>query len=576
MKYFEHKRLNFLIGFFFLAFLGLFIKLFYWQVVKGGGLSVLARNQYEGGLTIDAPRGEILSKDGSWLSASGESWLFYAQIPDLEEKPEILANRLAQLLVPENSEDLKEEIYKETLRLTGLLSKEGAVWVPLKRGIDRITKEKIDKLGIKGLGFEAEEKRIYPEASTAAHVLGFVGKDEKGTSKGYFGLEGFYDFILSGKDGYISREEDVRGVPMFLGGTKEIVPVAGTDLLTHIDKIIQLSLDDKLKKGIEKYGAVSGTVSIMDPQSGSVIAMSSYPSYDPDKYSEYGDELFKNPIISSTFEPGSVFKVVVMASALDAGVVTPDTKCTICNGPFNIGKYTINTWDGKSHPDSTMTEVIKNSDNVGMTFVGNQLGKDKMFDYLSKFGIGSLTGIDLQGEATAKLREKGNWGEIDVATASFGQGVAVTPIQILKAVAVIANDGEMVTPQVVDKIVSDTWLDDLKPRNEGRVISSKAADEVTAMMIEAAKNGEAKWTNLPGFKVAGKTGTAQIPIQGHYDEDRTIASFVGFAPYDDPRFVMFVTLQEPQSSPWASETAAPLWYSIAKDLFNYYGLQPDN
>ena len=223
-----------------------------------------------------------------------------------------------------------------------------------------------------------------------------------------------------------------------------------------------------------------------------------------------------------------------------------------------------------------MMDVLINSDNVRMSFVGQKLGADLLYDYLAKFGIGSETGVDLQGEATGRLRERGTWNIVDLATTSFGQGVSTTPLQMVRAVGAIANDGVIATPQVVDRLVGEGWEEDIKPVYGERVISEKAAKEITDMMAEAAKGGEAKWTHTGGFRVAGKTGTAQIPIAGHYDEDKTIASFVGFAPYNDPEFVMLVTLREPQTSPWASETAAPLWYSIARDLFIYFGVQPQN
>ena len=222
-----------------------------------------------------------------------------------------------------------------------------------------------------------------------------------------------------------------------------------------------------------------------------------------------------------------------------------------------------------------MVDVIVHSDNVGMSFVGQKLGADALYDYLDAFGIGKVTGIDLQGEGAPKLRDRGTWNVVDLAVASFGQGIAVTPIQMVKAVGAIANGGVMYTPQVVDKLEGVGWEEDVKPEEGTRVISKKAADEITSMMVLAASSGEAKWTHLRGFKVAGKTGTAQIPISGHYDQESTIASFVGFAPANDPKFLMLVTLREPVSSPWASETAAPLWYQIAKDLFIYFGIQPE-
>src|SRR3990167_1481147 len=429
-------------------------------------------------------------------------------------------------------------------------------------------------MNLAGIGFEPEDLRSYPEASIAAQVLGFVGKDDEGLDKGYFGVEGYYDLELSGKEGFLQRESDARGIPILSGTSREISAVGGVDLLTHLDKTIQLIAEKKLTDGIEKYGAKSGWVVVMNPKTCAIVAMAAWPSYDPAEYWTFGNDYFKNPVISDSFDPGSIFKPLVMASALDAGAVEPDTKCDICGGPAKIDKYSIETWNKEYRPDSTMTDVIVHSDNVGMVFVGNRFGADRLYDYLSKFGIGQMTGIDLQGEANPGIREKGTWNIVDLATASFGQGIAVTPIQMIRAIGVIANDGVIMEPQVVDKIALDGWQSDIKPLAGERVISKKAADEITAMMVLAASEGEAKWTAIGGFGVAGKTGTAQIPVKGHYDEDKTIGSFVGFAPANDPKFVMLVSLTEPQSSPWASETAAPLWFSIANELFVYLGIQP--
>ena len=567
-------RLKLVSALFFLGFLALAVRLFGWQVIKGSELSKQARNQYESGRVVSAPRGSILSSDGGWLVSGGESYLLFASPEVMEISPKQVADRIAPFLVEDPSE--RQTLLDEVARIESLISKKGAVWVPVKRKVSPEAKLSIEVLDIKGIGFDFEESRVYPEASAAAHLLGFVGKNTQGEDTGYFGLEGHYNLILSGKSGFLFSEKDARGTPIFLGDSSEVGAIKGIDLLTHVDKTIQMIVEKKLKEAIERYGAKAGSVIVMDPSNGAVLAMSAFPSYDPAKYSQFGDEYFKNPMVSDTFEPGSVFKVFVMAAALDAGVVEPDTKCEACSGPLRVDKYTIETWNRKYNPDSTMTEVIVNSDNVGMAFVGSKLGADKLYDYLSKFGMGRLTGIDLQGEATAQLRKKGTWNIVDLATASFGQGVAVTPIQMAAAVSAIANGGNLMAPQVVDRLVGDGWEEDIKPEAKGRVISKESAEEITAMMVEAAKSGESKWTNVSGFKVAGKTGTAQIPIAGHYDSEKTIASFVGFAPYDKPKFVMIVTLRETSSSPWASETAAPLWYLIARDLFVYFKIQPEN
>lgn len=557
---------------FFLLFGLLTVRLFFWQIIRGRELGNAAKGQYETGRQLSAPRGNILASDGDPLVARAEGYLVFAEIPHLKDDPKQIAEKLAPLFL--DNQDDRPALLIEIDRIEALLGKKETVWVPLKQKVTAENKKNIEALGLAGIGFEKQELRVYPEASAAAHLLGFVGKDEEGNDMGYFGLEGYYDLALTGRAGYREREADAKGTPIMLGNSKEITALSGVNLITTIDKTVQMTVEKKLKEGIEKYGAKSGTVIVIEPSSGAILGMASFPSYEPDLYWNYGNEYFKNPAVSDSFEPGSIFKVFVMASALDAGVVKPDTKCDICAGPYKVDKYTIETWNKEYNPDETMTEVIVHSDNVGMSFVANQLGADKLYDYLDKFGIGRLTGIDLQGEGSPQLREKGSWNVVDLATAAFGQGVAVTPIQLVKALAIIGNGGYSVTPHVVAKLQGEGWDEEIKIKPGERIISQEADSDIKAMMVEAAKNGEAKWTNLRGFPVAGKTGTAQIPIAGHYDESKTNASFIGFSPADSPKFAMLVFLREPQSSIWASETAAPLWYSIAKDLFVYFGIQP--
>lgn len=549
----------------------LFARLFYWQIIKGKELSAIGKRQYEHSNTIESERGEILASDGSWLVGNSKNWILYARPKEINGEERSIANKLA--LITSGSED-KNDVYNEAVRIEGLLKNKNLYWVSLKNRINENEKTLIENIGIKSVGFQEEESRIYPESSASAHLLGFLGKNEMGQNIGYFGLEGFYNDTLSGKKGISIFDSDVRGIPILLGGIKESKAIKGMDLLTSIEKSIQLVIEKELDEGIDKYQAKGGTVIVMDPFDGKIIAMTSRPSFDPGKYYSYSNDLFINPAISKSFEPGSVFKVLVMAFGLDSGAINIDSVCDICDGPLKIGKYSIETWNRQYYPNSSMQDVIVHSDNVGMSYIGLKLGTDKMLDYLRKLGFGELTQIDLQGEMSPKLREKKDWGEIELATVSFGQGIAVTPIQLIRAVSAIANGGYLINPRIVNEIKSENWSKATSDGKKIRVFSEKTVKDVTAMMAEAAKNGEAKWTHLSGFKVAGKTGTAQIPISGHYDEDKTIASFIGFAPYDNPKFIMLVTLNEPQSSQWASETAAPMWYSIAKNLFIFYKLQP--
>lgn len=558
-------------------------RLFFWQIIKGKELSGYARAQVVAREDIVARRGTIRSSDGATLAASKTSWLLWADPTKLNKSTTKVARFLALATVREELErrgryatdsatlDNERFVDQEEERLKRLLARD-VRWVTLSEKVSDSAKREIESLGIEGIGFTLTEDRLYPEATMAAHLLGFVGKDETGTV-GNFGLEGYYDVTLSGKSGVIREERDVRGNPIPFGNFSEIAAQSGLNLVTFIDRTVQYFVEKKLTEGIEKYGAKAGNITVMRP-TGEVVAMASFPSYDPARYSESDENVFKNPVVADSFEPGSVFKVIVMAGALDSGVVEPDTKCDKCSGPVRIDKYQIHTWDDKYFPDSTMKEVIVHSDNTGMVFVGKRLGDERMVDYLNRFGIGRLTGVDLQEEATPTIRSRDEWGFIDTATASFGQGVAITPMQLVRAVAAIANGGILPVPRVVEKIESESWQEEIPRKDEGRVIKRDTVAKITDMMVEAVRAGEAKWAAPKGFKIAGKTGTAQIPIAGHYDPEKTIASFIGFAPVDNPKFVMLVSLREPTSSPFGSETAAPLWFSIAKDLFPYFGVTP--
>ncbi len=565
---------------FLIGSIALVIRLFYWQVTRASELSDQARLQYQSEEKVLAKRGSILASDGTWLATNVDSYLVYVSKPDLKESSRTIANKLAAILIEkkdgENQGDYQKELLSEAERIEGLIENTKSVWIPIKHKVESDVKKNIEALGIAGVGFDTEPVRFYPEASSAAQILGFVGKDKSGDDKGYFGLEGYYDLTLSGKPGYINRESNAAGIPILFGNSKEIDPVEGVDLTTHIDKTVQMYAEKELEKGISDYGAKGGTVIIMDPFDGSVLAMASYPYYDPGKYWEFSSDKFKNPTISDGFEPGSIMKPLVVAAGLDTGAIKTDTICDICDGPVKVEKYEIETWNRQYHPNSSVTDIIVNSDNVGMTFIGKKLGADKLYDYFSKFGFGKTTGVDLQGEVSPQLRQKGTWNIVDLATATFGQGIAATPIQMARAISAVANGGYLVKPQVVEKIGKGDWANEVKVEKGERIISAKTASDVKGMMVAAIERGESKWAAPKGFKIAGKTGTAQIPVAGHYDDKKTIASFIGFAPADKPKFAMLVTLTEPSSSQWGSETAAPLWFNIAKDIFPYLGIQPEN
>lgn len=536
-------------------------RLVYWQVIQSRDLSDQASRQQQSQSSVPAPRGEIVSRDGQPLVTNRET---YTLISDPAQLSGISDTGLLDI-VPLPSE-LIDQLKQAKL--------EGKRWLPLASGLTPDQVERINGLNISGLYPQFYPERTYPEGSSSSHLLGFVGKDQLGQPKGFFGLEGYYDRVLTGRPGQLIRERDALNRAILIGPENSISAQPGRSLQTSIDRSLQFILHRKLTEGLKRYQASAGTVSVLNPHTGAVLAMVSLPDYDPAFYHQYPGEVYRNPVVSQTYEPGSTFKTVVMASALDAGVLTPDTKCTICSGPVIIGDKRVGSWNDKYFPGSTMRDVILHSDNVGMVNVSRLLGREKMLEYLRRFGVGSATGIDLEGETVIPFRPDNQWYEIDLATASFGQGIALTPIQMLRAVSVIANGGYLVQPRVVDKIWDGREFKPVQVSKKQRVISSSAAAQTTLMMINGVDKGEVRYYKPIGYSIAGKTGTAQVAIEGHYDKNKTIASFVGFAPADQPEFVMLVTLNDPQTSPWGSTTAAPLWFDIARQIFSYLRIPP--
>jgi cell division protein FtsI/penicillin-binding protein 2 len=534
------------------------VKLFYWQVLSSEYLKNLGRLQSSEIIEVPAMRGEIKASDNFPLATNKISYSLYSNPKAIDDK-----NSYAEKIAP---------IIGQTVASVSANLSRDLYFARLARGLDSAKKREIEKLNLKNLGFEEEYSRFYPEASMAAHLVGFVGKDEKGENKGYFGIEGEYNNQLSGRSGakYILR--DALGNPI-IGDEREDLKIDGRNIKLTVDRTIQYSADLRLAEGIKKYDADGGSVIVMETKTGAILAMNSHPKFDPKNYYEFDGSTYKNPVLSDLYEPGSTFKVLVMAMALDLGLATPETKCDICGGPIQIGEYKIKTWNDKYFPNSTMNDVIVHSDNTGMVFVGKKIGVKNLISYFSRFGIGEPTGIDLQGENTGVIRDENSWYPIDLATASFGQGISLTPIQLVTAVNSIAAGGRLMRPYVVSEIQTDEGKTiPIKPKDQGKTVSKAAAQAVTSMMVNAVESGEAKWTKIKNYKIAGKTGTAQIPVAGHYDPNHTIASFVGFFPPKNPKVTMLVLVDHPRTSIYGSETAAPIFFNIARDIIKYYDL----
>lgn len=557
------NRITAVFLFFSLIFSLVIARLFYWQVMSRESLQIAADAQHYYRFSLPSVRGEIRDNNSSPLVLNDQVYLVYAEPKSIEN-----LGLFAKLV--------SETLTIDLALLLNKLSDTKSLWVPIKHTVSEENVLKLKGLKLSGLGFERESKRYYPESSMSAHLLGFVGQDENGNNRGYFGLEGYYDRELKGKDGSLQQEKDVRGAPILVGDVTRIEPEHGRNLILYLDRVAQRIVEEKLLDGIEKYGAKEGSVVVMDPKTGGIIASASFPSYDPSRYTEFDKNYYKNSVVGSSYEPGSTFKALVMAAGIQEGVVSPESTMDE-HGPVLVGQYAIRTWNNEYNGTITMTQVLERSSNVGMVHVGEKLGKTKLLKYIHDFGFGDTTGIDLEDESSPELRENSQWHDIDLATASFGQGIAVTPIQMVRAVGVLANGGVLMEPHVVREmrdVQGNVFA--IAPKQIRRVVSEKTSKQITEMMVSAVDKGEAKWAKPKGYRIAGKTGTAQIPVAGHYDATKTIASFVGFAPADNPKFVMLVLLNEPTSSQWGSETAAPLFFSIAKELFSHYGIAPDS
>lgn len=532
---------------------GLLTRLFYWQIIRGPELQTQADRQHQTTTLLQARRGDILDDENNVLAGTKTLYELYVYKPQLKISNPELVEDLTPLITLDTEGTQSASVHDYLMQRLSLDSN----WISLKHYITPDVKAKIEAMKIMGLGFNDEFVRFYPEASMAAQVLGFVGQDAAGEDQGYFGLEGYFDRLLRGRSGKVITERDAKGNPILIGDYQFLHSVEGKSVTTTIDEKTQYLVENALLQGLKTYEASAGSVIVMDSKTGRIRAMAAFPSYDPANYSKYDQGNYKNPNVADLFEPGSIFKPLIMAAGINEGVVGPDTVCDICAGPVIVGKYSIKTWNNVYYPNSTMTDVIVHSDNTGMSFVGFKLGKEKFAKYLKMLGFGQKTGIELQEEVSGQIRTADQFGDIDLATESFGQGIAVTPIQMITALNSLANGGVMVKPTLIES--SD-------PPREKRIFSEKTASQMTSIMIQAVDEGEAKWARPKNMVIAGKTGTAQVPIEGHYDPKKTIASFIGFFPAYDPKYTMLVTLKEPQLSPWGSETAAPLWFTIAKRL----------
>ena len=540
---------------------------------------------------IEPVRGLIYDRDGDLLATNVPMYYLEVEVFQLTQasRKQIAAVLARTLALPH--EDLNNQLNTDwgslgqyRIRLTRDMDG-GERW-PIT--IDQVAADVLKSFlldpeapDLSGLKPVPAPKREYPASALAGHVLGFVNQE----GKGYFGIEGFYDNWLGGKAitverGYIPPEARIQpDTP------------AGVNLVLTLDLDIQQMTDDILRKAIEDSGSEAGQIIVMDPRNGEILAMAILPSLDPNNYEpwleELGveaedleteeDELVINPAVGGQYEPGSTFKILTMAAAIDAGVIEPEDQF-IDRGLIEVGGVKIRNWNGGAWGPQTMVGCIEHSLNVCLAYVASEkLGIAPFYEYLTAFGMGRVTGIDLSGEVSGQMRTPRHpeWTEADLGTNSFGQGISVTPVQLMAAVGAVANEGVMVQPHIVRAVVGPEGAYWPKPTTLGRPISAESAKTITEMLVQSIES-EARYAHVNGYEIAGKTGTAQIPTENGYDDRWTIASFIGWGPVADPRFLVLVRLDKPESSPWGSVVAAPVFRDVVERLVAMLEIPPDS
>ena len=547
------------------AYLVLLGRLAYWQVLRHGDMSRLAAVYHDDTITLPAVRGDILDRNGALLVTNTPVFSIFAspdQISGADRQK--IADQLAPVL------DLPPDDIMSKLATT-------RKFVYLARRMPAAVAQQLDKLRLPGIGKIAETQRSYvdggvPGTTLAANLLGFA--NDQGV--GNYGVEGFYDRTLHGQDGFEATVRDLANQPIVLSDRQRRDPVNGMTLQLSLDSTIQVVAERALADGVQKYQAESGSLIIMEPTTGRIVAWADVPSYNANNFATTPTDQFRDPIVSDLYEPGSVMKVVTLSGSLETHAITPDYRFNE-TGTAVVGGYAIHNWDGRAHGMVTMTQVLENSLNVGAIKAEQLEGAANFYQYLQKFGIGTTTGIDLAGETSAPLADLSKWKSSQLATASFGQGIDATAIEMLSAIDVVATGGNLVWPHVVDAMIDDKGVrHPVQPRVVRQVISAKTALQMQQMMVGVVEHGSGFAAKIDGFKnrIAGKTGTASIPENGGYSKDQTIGSFVGFVPADHPQFIMLVITRKPKILFEGAYVAAPIWKTVASALITQWQIAP--
>jgi len=544
-------------------------RLIFIQIINQEYWQALARGQQKFFTALSPDRGEVFLKDKDnnlYSLAINREWDFVYAAPNEIEKKEEVAEILGQIL---NLDDIKpESVAAKDFILDKI--KEESFYEIIK---DKLADHEIDeirRINLPGVYLAKSTGRFYPQGKLASQVIGFLGGD----GKGQYGIEEYYNEILAGKEGFQEGERSPKG--FFLPFSESFSPAQkGENIILTIDYNIQFFAEKLLEKAKKDLEIEEGQIIVMDPNSGKILALANFPNFDPNKYSEIKDmEVFQNGAIQKFFEPGSVFKPITMAAALENGKITPDTTY-VDEGFVKVGGSTIYNYNGGKWGQKTMTEVLEKSINTGAVFAERQLGNELFLEYIQKFGFFEPTKIDLNGEVFSENKEFKKGYEINFVTASFGQGIEITPMQLARGISVIANGGKLVQPYIVE----NSPLHSESPQEQRQVISSKTASELTSMLVSVVENGFANRGKIPGYFIAGKTGTAQVPwaalgIEKSGYSDKTIQTFAGFGPVSNPKFLIVVKLNNPRAST-AEYSATPMFRELAKYIIDYYQIPPD-
>ena len=550
-----------------LFFVAVVYRLFSLQIVDYKFYLAKAKNQHEFSKTLTPRRGSVFMKDRFGdvypLATVKDAVTVYAVPKEITDKL-ATAEKLSGIL------NINKDLILQRI------SKKDDPYEPIKSKILDEESAKIKNATISGVYTSTEENRFYPYDGVAGSLIGFVNKPND-EFVGQYGLEKKYNDELSGKKGMLVADKGVGDAVIYTSDRSYEPAVDGSDLILTIDPNIQFKSEEILKNSVEKWQAERGTVVVYDPKTGAIRAMANYPSFNPNEYSKVDNiNVYLNSVLQNVFEPGSIIKTITMAIGLDLGLITPNTKY-IDSGVVKIGGYKIMNFDNQAHGENTMSEALALSLNTGAVFVQQKVPKPAFKDYFNKFGFSDKTGIDLPGELSGNILNLNTNRDINYATASFGQGMAITQMQLVAAVGVFANKGKLMKPYIVDEIkLPDGTTQKINPKEVRQVVSPETASKITSMMVGVVGQGFDKHAGVEGYQVAGKTGTAQLPdSKGGYSEE-VIHSFIGFAPASDPKFLILIKIEKPKGNKFAANTLPPFFGELANYLLNYYEIPPDN